>query len=206
MVAEFGADTLRLYGMFTGPLEQSRPWETKAVVGVFRLLQRIWRTVLDEDTGEIRVADAPADEQTRRVLHKAIAAVREGMETLRFNVSIARITELNNQLTNHFADGGVPREIAEPLVLLLAPLAPHAAEALWSRLGHAASLAWEPVPAAEAVLLVDDDIEGPVQINGKVKARIHVASGLDAAGLDAAALAEATHGRTSGRERGWQKG
>src|SRR3546814_12298122 len=139
--AEFGADTLRLYEMFTGPLEQSRPWETKAVVGVFRLLQRIWRTVLDEDTGEIRVADAPADEQTRRVLHKAIAAVREGMETLRFNVSIARITELNNHLTNHFADGGVPREIAEPLVLLLAPLAPHAAEELWARpeIGRASS-------------------------------------------------------------------
>src|SRR3546814_15888559 len=89
---------------------------------------RIWRTVLDEDTGGIRVADAPADEQTRRVLHKVIAAVREGMETLRFNVSIARITELNNHLTNHFADGGVPREIAEPLVLLPAPLAPHAAD------------------------------------------------------------------------------
>src|SRR3546814_262311 len=191
MIAEFGADTLRLYEMFTGPLEQSRPWETKAVVGVFRLLQRIWRTVLDEDTGEIRVADAPADEQTRRVLHKAIAAVREGMETLRFNVSIARITELNNHLTNHFADGGVPREIAEPLVLLLAPLAPHAAEELWSRLGHEGSLAWEPFPEAEPVLLVDDDIEVPGPINGKVKARIHVASALDAAGLEAAARAEA---------------
>src|SRR3546814_391213 len=145
MVAEFGADTLRLYGMFTGPLEQSRPWETKAVVGVFRLLQRIWRTVLDEDTGEIRVADAPADEQTRRVLHKAIAAVREGMETLRFNVSIARITELNNHLTNHFADGGVPREIAEPLVLLLAPLAPHPAGSPgWLRAAGA-----RPTPAGD---------------------------------------------------------
>src|SRR3546814_14486125 len=90
------------------------------------------------------------------------------METLRFNVSIARITELNNHLTNHFADGGVPREIAEPLVLLLAPLAPHAAEELWSRLGHEGSLAWAPFPEAEPVLLVDDDIEVTVQINGQV--------------------------------------
>src|SRR3546814_14082225 len=133
--AEFGADTLRLYEMFTGPLEQSRPWETKAVVGVFRLLQRIWRTVLDEDTGEIRVADAPADEQTRRVLHKAIAAVRAGMATLRFHVSIARLTELNTHLTKHFPHGVMPREISDHIVLLLAPSAPHAPAALWSRFG-----------------------------------------------------------------------
>src|SRR3546814_3521416 len=96
------------------------------------------------------------------------------METLRFNVSIARITELNNHLTNHFADGGVPREIAEPLVLLLAPLAPHAAEELWSRLGHEGSLAWEPFPEAAPVLLVHDDIALPVPINGKMKTRNHV--------------------------------
>jgi leucyl-tRNA synthetase len=112
LIAEFGADTLRLYEMFTGPLDQSRPWETKAVVGVFRLLQRIWRTVLDEETGAVRVVDEPADDDTRRILHKSIAAVREGMESLRFNVSIARITELNNHLTTRYPDGGVPREVA----------------------------------------------------------------------------------------------
>ncbi|MGQ0434950.1 MAG: leucine--tRNA ligase [Microthrixaceae bacterium] len=190
MIAEFGADTLRLYEMFTGPLDQSRPWETKAVVGVFRLLQRIWRNVLDEETGEARVSDEVADEDTRRHLHKAIAAVREGMESLRFNVSIARITELNNHLTTRFPDGGVPREVAEPLVLLLAPLAPHAAEELWSRLGHGESLTWAPFPEADPTLLVDDTVEIPVQVNGKVRARITVPTGLSKDDLEAAATAD----------------
>ena len=169
LIEEFGADTLRLYEMFTGPLEQSRPWETKAVVGVFRLLQRIWRTVLDEDTGEPHVSDDPLDDETLRVLHRSIASVRDGMETLRFNTSIARITELNNHLTSKYPRGGVPRRAAEPMVLMLAPLAPHAAEELWNRLGHAESLAWEPFPEADPAYLVDDTIEIPVQINGKVR-------------------------------------
>jgi leucyl-tRNA synthetase len=191
MMAEFGADTLRLYEMFTGPLEQSRPWETKAVVGVFRLLQRIWRTILDEETGEPRVSDAPADEATLRILHKSIAATREGMETLRFNVSIARITELNNHLTSTFPDGGVPRDVAEALVLMLGPLAPHAAEELWARLGHEGSLAWTVFPEADPALLVDDTIEVPVQLDGKVKARITVAAGLGKDELESAAREDA---------------
>jgi leucyl-tRNA synthetase len=190
MYEEFGADTLRLYEMFTGPLDQSRPWDTKAVVGVFRLLQRIWRNILDEETGKLRVADVEADEETRRLLHRTIAAVRDGMESLRFNVSIARITELNNHLTTRFADGGVPREVAEPLVLLLAPLAPHAAEELWRRLGHDRSLAWERFPEADPALLVEDTIEIPVQINGKVKARIQIAAGLSQDDVIAAAQAD----------------
>ncbi|MGH9084259.1 MAG: class I tRNA ligase family protein, partial [Acidimicrobiales bacterium] len=190
-IAEFGADTLRLYEMFTGPLDQSRPWETKAVVGVFRLLQRIWRTVLDEETGAVRVVDEPADDETRRVLHRTIAAVREGIESLRFNVSIARITELNNHLTARFPTGGVPREVVEPLVLMLAPLAPHAAEELWSRLGHDESLAWAAFPVADPDLLVDETIEIPVQVNGKVRARIEVATGLSSDELIEAAKADA---------------
>jgi leucyl-tRNA synthetase len=189
LYAEFGADTLRLYEMFTGPLDQSRPWDTKAVVGVFRLLQRIWRNILDEDTGELRVTEEPLDDETRRLLHKTIAAVRDGMESLRFNVSIARITELNNRLTAHHAESGIPREVAEPLVLLLAPLAPHAAEELWARLGHEGSLAREPFPEADPALLVDDSIEIPVQINGKVRTRLTVAAGLSPAELEAAARA-----------------
>jgi leucyl-tRNA synthetase len=190
MYEDFGADTLRLYEMFTGPLDQSRPWDTKAVVGVFRLLQRIWRTILDEETGQVRVGEDAADEETRRLLHRTVAAVREGMESLRFNVSIARITELNNHLTSRYPDGGVPREIAEPMILLLAPLAPHAAEELWSRLGHDASLAWEAFPEADPALLVDDTIEIPVQINGKVRARTTVATGLSQDDLVAAARAD----------------
>ncbi|MCU1453915.1 MAG: leucyl-tRNA synthetase [Acidimicrobiales bacterium] len=190
MCERFGADTLRLYEMFTGPLDQSRPWDTTAVVGMYRLLQRIWRVVLDEDTGELRVSDGAADDATRRVLHRSIAAVRDGMETLRVNTSIARITELTNHLTQAYADGGVPREVAEPLVLLLAPLAPHAAEQLWSELGHDTTLAWEDFPVADEAWLVDDTVEVPVQVNGKVRAKVTVATGADEAALEAAARAD----------------
>ncbi len=193
MYESYGADTLRLYEMFTGPLDQSRPWDTKAVVGVYRLLQRIWRSVVDEDTGEATVAaaDGPApDDDTRRALHRAIAAVREGMEQMRFNVSIARLTELNNHLTARYPDGGVPRPVAEALVLLLAPLAPHVAEELWARLGHPESLATEPFPVADPALLVDDTVEIPVQLNGKVRTRVHVPADADAAAVEAAARAD----------------
>ena len=122
--------------MFSGPLEQSRPWDAKAIVGPFRLLQRVWRVVVDENTGEPHVSDDDVPDELNRLLHKTIHAVREGYETLRFNTSIARITELNNAITQAYPHGGAPRALAEPLVLMLAPLAPHIAEELWSRLGH----------------------------------------------------------------------
>jgi leucyl-tRNA synthetase len=190
MYESYGADTLRLYEMFTGPMDQSRPWETKAVVGVFRLLQRIWRNVVDEETGEVTVSSDPPDDETLRVLHRTIDAVREGMERMRFNVSIAKITELNNHLTAAHPAGGVPRDVVEPLVLLLAPLAPHVAEELWARLGHPESLATAPFPEADPALLVEDTIEIPVQVNGKVRGHITVARGADAAALEAAARAD----------------
>jgi leucyl-tRNA synthetase len=190
MYRDYGADTLRLYEMSMGPLDQSRPWETKAVVGVFRLLQRIWRNVVDEDTGEIVTSDAAPDAGTERLLHKTIAAVRDDMEGLRFNTAIARITELNNHLTASFPDGGVPRAVVEPLLLLLAPLAPHVAEELWSRLGHAESLAWERFPTADPALLVEDTAEVVVQVNGKVRAKLQLPAGLDAEALEAAARAD----------------
>jgi leucyl-tRNA synthetase len=190
MYESYGADTLRLYEMFTGPLDQSRPWETKAVVGVYRLLQRIWRNVIDEGTGEITVsADAP-DDDTLRMLHRTIDAVRSGMESMRFNVSIAKITELNNHLTARYPAGGVPRTVAEPLVLLLAPLAPHMAEELWSRLGHPDTLAMEPFPEVDPAYLVDDMVEVPVQINGKMRGKVLVPAGADAATMEAAARAD----------------
>jgi len=188
MCERYGADTLRLYEMFGGPLDQSRPWDTTAVVGMYRLLQRVWRVFVDEADGSTRVDGAaePGDD-TLRALHRCIASVHEGMSTLRFNTSIARITELTNHLTAAYPDGGVPRGVAEPLVLLLAPLAPHLAEELWSRLGHPASLAYEPFPVADERWLADDSVEVPVQVNGKVRARITVAADADAAALEAAA-------------------
>jgi len=190
MYASYGADTLRLFEMFTGPLEQDRPWDTKAVVGSYRLLQRLWRVVLDEHTGEPHVADVEVPDELNRQLHKTIHAVRDGYETLRFNTSIARITELNNAVTQAYPNGGTPRAVAESLVLMLAPLAPHAAEELWSKLGHTESLAWQPFPVADEALLVDETIEIPVQVKGKLKAVIHVAADADAAAMEGAARAD----------------
>jgi leucyl-tRNA synthetase len=191
MYAEYGADTLRLYEMSMGPLDQSRPWETRAVVGVHRLLQRIWRNLLDEATGRSRVTDGAVDDETKRILHRTIATVRADMEGLRFNTAIARITELNHHLTARYAEEGPPSEVADALVLLLAPLAPHVAEELWQRLGHAESLAWTDFPVADPALLVEDSVEVPVQINGKVRAKLVVATGLDAGALEAAAREDA---------------
>jgi leucyl-tRNA synthetase len=188
MIGAYGADTFRVYEMSTGPLDQSRPWETKAVVGSQRLLQRIWRVVVDEQTGAVRAADIEPAEETLRALHKAIAGVRDGFGTLRFNIAIARVTELTNHLTQAFgASSPVPRSVAEPLVLMVAPLAPHIADELWSRLGHAESLAWAPFPVADPRWLVEDTVQVAVQVNGKVRSQVNVPADADAAALEAAA-------------------
>jgi leucyl-tRNA synthetase len=192
MIGAYGADTFRVYEMSTGPLEQSRPWETKAVVGSQRLLQRIWRVVVDEQTGAVRAADdVTPDEETLRALHRTIAGVRDGLSTLRFNIAIARITELTNHLTQAYgATSPVPRSVVEPLVLLVAPLAPHMADELWTRLGHDGSCAWDPFPVADERWLVEDTVQVAVQVNGKVRAQVSVPADADAAALEAAARAD----------------
>jgi leucyl-tRNA synthetase len=186
-IAEYGTDTFRLFEMFSGPLDQSRPWDAKAIVGPYRLLQRLWRVVLDEQTGQPHVSEDEIPENLNRLLHKANHAVREGYESLRFNTSIARITELNNAVTQAYPSGGAPRALAEAMVLMLAPLAPHIAEELWSRLGHDRSLAWQQFPPVDESLLIDDTVEIPVQVNGKVRSVIAVAADADAAALQVAA-------------------
>lgn len=184
MCERYGADTLRLYEMFGGPLDQSRPWDTTAVVGMYRLLQRVWRVLVDEETGSPLWSNDEPSPETLRVLNRTISAVREGMETLRFNTSIARITKLTNHLTATFPGGGVPRPVAVDLVKLLAPLAPHLAEELWSRLDHEGTIAYEPFPEAQEEWLVDDSVELPVSVNGKVRGRVVVPAGADAATLE----------------------
>ncbi len=192
MCAEYGADTFRMYEMFMGPLDASRPWNTRDVVGVHRFLQRLWRNCIDENTGEARVADLAPSAALERLLHKTIDAVRHDYASLGFNTAIARLFELNNALTREVeATGSAPRSVAEASVLMLAPLAPHVAEELWHRLGHDASLAYEPFPVADPALLVADTVEIPVQVNGKVRAKLAVAPDADAAALEAAALADA---------------
>jgi leucyl-tRNA synthetase len=190
LVAEFGTDTFRLFEMFSGPLDQSRPWDAKAIVGPYRLLQRIWRVLLDERTGRSQVTEAAPPDELNRLLHRTVRAVADGYQALRFNTSIARITELNNALTQAYPDGGVPRALAEPLVLMLAPLAPHAAEELWRLMGHERSLAFEAFPVADPALLASATVEYPVQVNGKVRSRLVVPAEADAATIEAAALAD----------------
>ncbi|MFF1449585.1 leucine--tRNA ligase [Streptomyces sp. NPDC058274] len=186
--AEYGADTLRLYEMAMGPLDVSRPWDTRAVVGQYRLLQRLWRNVVDETTGAPTVVDTEPDEDTLRALHKAIDGVRQDLEGLRFNTAIAKVTELNNHLTK--AGGPVSRTVADSLVLLVAPLAPHIAEELWRRLGHTDSVVHRDFPVADPAYVVDEAVTCVVQIKGKVKARLEVSPSISDDELEKVALAD----------------
>ncbi|MGZ2356344.1 leucine--tRNA ligase [Streptomyces sp. 372A] len=186
--AEFGADTLRLYEMAMGPLDVSRPWDTRAVVGQYRLLQRLWRNIVDEETGEVTVVDSEPGEDTLRALHKAIDGVGGDMAGMRFNTAIAKVTELNNHLTK--AGGPLPRPVAEALVLLVAPLAPHIAEELWHRLGHTESVVHQDFPVADPAYVVDETVTCVVQVKGKVKARLEISPSITDAELEALALAD----------------
>ncbi|MEV1287968.1 leucine--tRNA ligase [Micromonospora sp. NPDC049679] len=196
MCAAYGADTFRVYEMSMGPLEVSRPWETRAVVGSYRFLQRVWRALIDERTGALRVVDEPADEKTRRLLHRVVDGVRADMDGLRFNTAIAKLIELTNGLTQL---AGTPREVAEPLVLMLAPFAPHIAEELWQRLGHGDSLTYADFPVADPALLRAESVTYPVQINGKVRGRVEVAADAAEPQVREAALA-AVADQLAGRE------
>ncbi|WP_419907505.1 leucine--tRNA ligase [Candidatus Poriferisodalis sp.] len=184
----YGADTLRTYEMFMGPLDQGRPWETHSVIGSHRLLQRVWRSLVDEQTGELAVADVAPDADLERMVHRTIAAVTDAMSDLRFNSAIARITELNNELTRR--GGPTPRSVADVLVRLLAPLVPHLAEELWSKLGNSTTVVYAPFPQADPALLAAEVIEVPVQVNGKVRSRITVDAGISPADLEVAAKAD----------------
>ncbi len=173
----YGADTLRLYEMAMGPLDADRPWRTDDIVGMHRFLQRLWRAIVDESTGEARVSDLPLDADTERRLHRTIAIVRQDFAGLAFNTAIARIIELVGHATRLRArEGVVPRALAEPLVLMIAPLAPHIAEELWLRLGHGDSLAYQPFPEPDDELLTEQRLLLPVQVNGKTRTTIEVSA------------------------------
>jgi len=187
MYAEYGADTLRVYEMSMGPLDLSRPWETRAVVGAQRFLQRLWRNAIDESTGELAVTDEAPSEETLRVLHRTIADVQADMEAMRLNTAIAKLIVLNNHLTTL---PRTPRAALEPLVLMTAPVAPHLAEELWSRLGHPESLADEPFPVADEAYLVEDTVTCVLQVQGKVRGRAEVPADVTEDALREIALAD----------------
>ena len=186
---DFGADTLRVYEMSMGPLDTSRPWATKDVVGSQRFLQRLWRLVVNEQTGELAVADADLGDDNK-ALHRTIAGVRDDYEHLRDNTVVAKLIEYVNYLTKTFSGSSVPRAAVEPLVIMVAPIAPHIAEELWSRLGHEGTITFVDFPTFEDKWLVDDEIELPVQVNGKVKARVNVPADADQDGVFDVVLAD----------------
>jgi leucyl-tRNA synthetase len=189
MCEVYGADTFRVYEMSMGPLDVSRPWDTRAVVGSQRFLQRVWRLIVDEQSGQTRVVDAPADDESRRLLHRVIAGVREDMDAMRFNTAIAKLIELTNRATTVSATGA-SREIVEPLVLMMSPFAPHIAEELWRRLGHDETVTYVPFPQADPALLVAATVTYPVQVNGKVRGRVEVPADASQDAVRQAALAE----------------
>ncbi|NOY30119.1 MAG: leucine--tRNA ligase [Planctomycetes bacterium] len=191
VVKEYGADSLRLYEMFMGPLEQTKPWNMEGVNGVFGFLNRVWRMILDDKSEQISLNPAvteekPTEEQNR-VLHKTIKAVTEDIAKLSLNTAIARMMEFTNFYTKQT---GRPRAAMEQFVLLLSPFAPHIAEELWEALGHKKTLAYEPWPAYDEAMLVEAEIEIPVQIKGKVRAKIRVPADADQATIEALARAD----------------
>jgi len=191
VVKDFGADSLRLYEMFMGPLEATKPWSTTGVSGVRGFLDRCWRLVVDERAEELTLApqvcdDPPTDEQLRE-LHRTIDKVTKDIGSLSFNTAIARMMEFVNFCTPLERR---PRAILEPFVTILAPFAPHLAEELWELLGRQAPVSLAAWPAVEEKWLKDDTVEIPVQIQGKLRGRVVVPADADAEAMKAAATAD----------------
>ncbi len=173
IVVEYGADSLRLYEMFMGPLTQVKPWSMKGVEGVHRFLSRVYRQVLDVETGDLssRVSDGEPTKDQLRALHTVIKKVTSDIERMEYNTAISAMMIFVNHAQGWNA---LPRSLLSTFVLLLAPFAPHLAEEMWSRLGHADTLAMEPWPAWDEEVLREDEIDIPIQVNGKVRGRIRV--------------------------------
>ncbi len=174
MMDQFGADAVRLYEMFMGPLEAMKPWSTRGVEGVTRFLDRAWRLMVTEEGGlsPAVVSVSPSLEQ-QRLLHQTIKKVSEDIDELRFNTAISQMMVFTNEMTKAEQRS---RALLEPFVLLLSPFAPHVAEELWAILGHAPSVSQQPWPVLDPALIVSDRLTIPVQVNGKLRGKIEVAA------------------------------
>jgi len=188
VIADYGTDSMRLYEMFMGPLEAIKPWNMQGVEGVHRFLQKAWRTVVDEDIGELdeMIQETKADEATLRLLNQTIKKVGYDIETFGFNTAISAMMIFVNHLNKQTVR---PKAVVEKFVLILAPFAPHIAEELWEKLGHTDSLAYEPWPEYDKELIKEKEIELAVQVNGKIKDRIVVAAEADEEQIKQQALA-----------------
>jgi len=193
VVNVYGADALRLYEMFMGPLEQTKPWNMSGVEGVSRFLARAWRMIADDFAEDVRLNPAvqpvePNADQLR-ILHKTIQAVSDDCEKLSFNTAISRLMEFTNQFSQQESR---PQSVMEAFVLMLSPFAPHLAEELWELLGHGETLAYAPWPEFDPAMIVESEIEIPVQVNGKLRAKIRIPAETDPAAMQAAAEADDT--------------
>ena len=184
LYTEYGADTFRVFEMSMGSLDLSRPWETRAVVGAQRFLQRLWRNVVDEETGMLRVVDVEPSDELNRLLNKVIDGVAKDYKGLQFNTAIAKLIELNNAVTKVDAP---PLIVVKALVQMSAPVAPHIAEELWLRLGHTETITYDPFPVADLQLLVNEIVTCVVQVQGKVRDRLEVSSSISDVNLEALA-------------------
>jgi leucyl-tRNA synthetase len=186
---EFGADTFRLYEMYMGPLDAAKPWNTRDIPGLSRFLNRVWRLAVDEVSAGLSPAlqDVEPDPPLQRLLHQLIRKVTDDIEAFKFNTAIAEMISFTNEMTSRPVR---PRSVLKTFILLLSPLAPHIAEELWQRLGHERSLSREPWPAYDPDLARDVQVEIPVQVNGKVRARIAIAAGAADDAIRQAALAD----------------
>ena len=189
VVGEWGADAFRLFEMFLGPLSATKPWQSTGIAGTHRFLSRFWRLYVSDDGGSA-VSDAALDDEACRAFHATLAKVTEDVDNLSFNTAIAAMMELVNVLTRQGA--GMPREFARDALVMIEPFAPHLAEELNARTfgPGATELAWEAWPAHDPRWLVADEVEMPVQVNGKVRATIRVPKQVDAATLEQLARAE----------------
>jgi leucyl-tRNA synthetase len=202
VVDQYGADSMRLYEMFMGPLEATKPWSMQGIEGVSRFLNRVWRVMIDERAEDVRLAaavqDVEPDRDTLRKLHQTVKKVTEDLDGMRFNTAIAAMMELCNHLSGLEAR---PRKVLETFVLILSPFAPHLAEELWRALGHKDTLAYEHWPAYDEALTRAEEIEVPVQVNGKLRSKVTVPADVDEATLKSAALAdERIRSLTNGKE------
>ena len=187
VVDEQGADTLRLYEMFMGPLDRDKPWTEEGLHGINRFIRRVWALIVAED-GSIhskigKTTDAPA----MKVLHQTIKTVSIDIDQLQFNTAISRMMEFLNAATKAES---IARADIETFVRILSPFAPHLCEELWERLGHDTSIAYEPWPEHDESFLVEANIEIPVQVNGKLRGVVTVPAGTEKDAVIAAAKAE----------------
>ncbi|KAB5485083.1 leucine--tRNA ligase [Flagellimonas hadalis] len=194
---EYGADSLRLYEMFLGPLEQSKPWNTAGITGVFSFLKKLWKLYAPYVDGSLSGVEAEPTAENLKTLHKTIKKVEEDIENFSFNTSVSTFMICVNELT---AQKCTSKSILEPLAVLVSPYAPHIAEELWERLGHSGSIAEVPFPKFEGKYLVESSKEYPISFNGKMRFKLEFPTDMDSKAIEAAVLAhEKTQEQLQGR-------